>query len=136
MDRSFWARRMPVRRDGGKIRLYLRQIPQGMANLHQIALFVSQITALTRKPTQYPARERRLKLVQVLRFNSIPRITGGSFMTTIYNSPIFGYSRQKASFSKMNAICFMAARLCDRDYTALTQAGDGFVLRPLMICKA
>jgi len=38
-------------------------------------------------------------------------------MTTTYNGPIFGYSQQKASFSKMNAICFMAAKLCDRDYT-------------------
>jgi hypothetical protein len=91
-----------------KIRLYLRQIPQGMANLHQTAFFVSQITALTRKPAQYPARERKLKLAQVLRFNSILRITHGGFMTTTYNDPIFGYSQQKASFSKMNAICFMA----------------------------
>jgi hypothetical protein len=46
-----------------------------MANLHRAAVFVSQITALTRKPAQYPAQQRKLKIVQVLAFNFILEIT-------------------------------------------------------------
>jgi hypothetical protein len=49
-----------------KIRLYLQQILSGMANLHRTAVFVSQITALTRKLAQYRAQQRKLKIVQVL----------------------------------------------------------------------
>jgi hypothetical protein len=46
-----------------KFRLYLQQIPWGMANLHRTAVFVSQITALTRKPAQDPAQQRKRKIV-------------------------------------------------------------------------
>jgi hypothetical protein len=46
-----------------KFRLYLQQIPWGMANLHRTAVFVSQITALTRKPAQDGAEKRKLKLM-------------------------------------------------------------------------
>jgi hypothetical protein len=54
-----------------KIQLYLPQIPSGMANLHRTAVFVSEITALTPKPEQYPAQKRKLKIAKVLTRKSI-----------------------------------------------------------------
>jgi hypothetical protein len=80
-----------------KYRLYLQQILSGMANLHRAAVFVSQITALTRKPAQYPAQQRKLKIVQVLAFNYILGITQGNFPMTIGSDSIFEYSTIKTS---------------------------------------
>jgi hypothetical protein len=62
-----------------KFRLYLPQIPWGMANLHRTAGFVSQITALTRKPEQYPAQMRKLKMVQVVLLNSVLGVAERNF---------------------------------------------------------
>ena len=127
--------------DGGKaellkFRLYLPQIPPGMANLHRTAVFVSEITALTRKLTQYRAQKRKLKIVKVFEFNSILVITQGDFVIMSSRYSIFRYSRPENAIFKTARNLFHRLWLCDRDYTALTQAGDGFALHPLMICKA
>jgi hypothetical protein len=50
-----------------------------MANLYRTAVFVSQITALTRKPEQYPAQMRKLKMVQVVLLNSVLGVAERNF---------------------------------------------------------
>lgn len=127
--------------DGGKaelhkFRLYLQQIPPGMANLHRTAVFVSEITALTRKLTQYRAQKRKLKIVKVFEFNSILLITQRDFVIMSSRNSIFRYSRSKNPLFKNERNLFHGGWLCDPHYTALTQAGDGFAMHPLMICKA
>src|ERR1700753_171341 len=87
-----------------------------MANLHRAAVFVSQITALTRKLAQYPARERKLKIDQVLGFNSILGFTQGNFMAMIDRASIFRYSVGKVpSFLNWTQIVSLL-RLCDPHY--------------------
>jgi len=89
------------RTEGWKFRLYLQQILAGMANLHRIAVFVSQITALTRKSAQDPAQQRKRKIVQVLKFNSILRIAQGNFLMTTESDSIVEYSMIKTSVFKI-----------------------------------
>jgi hypothetical protein len=89
-----------------KIRLYLRQIPQGMANLHQTAFFVSQITALTRNLAQVPAQQRKRKIVQVFKLNSILGITQGDFPVTTESDSIVEYSMRKTSIFKIGRKLF------------------------------
>jgi hypothetical protein len=89
-----------------KHRLYLQQIPWGMANLHRTAVFVSQITALTRKPAQYPAQQRKRKIVQVLEFNSILGNTQGNFVMRLKSDSINEYSAIKTSVFKIGRKLF------------------------------
>ena len=89
-----------------KFRLYLQQIPWGMANLHRTAVFVSQITALTRKPAQDPAQQRKRKIVQVLAFNSILGITLENFVPVPDSYSIFIYSEPKTSVFKIGRKLF------------------------------
>jgi hypothetical protein len=89
-----------------KFRLYLQQIPWGMANLHRTAVFVSQITALTQKPAQYPAQQRKRKIVQVLKFNSILGNTQGNFVMRLKSDSINEYSAIKTSVFKIGRKLF------------------------------
>ena len=96
----FCARRMLVKTEVHKFRLYLQQILAGMANLHRTAVFVSQITALTRNLAQGPAQQRKRKIVQALMSNSILGITSGNFQTMIGSDSIFEHSIRKTSVFK------------------------------------
>ena len=127
---------MAAKRKLHKFRLYLQQIPPGMANLHRIAVFVSEITALTRKLAQYRTQKRKPKIVKVFALNFILGITRGNLAVTPKRKFLFRYPRSENSIFKIARKFFHDGWLCDPHYTANTQARDGFALHPLMICKA
>jgi hypothetical protein len=65
------------------------------------AFFVSQITALTRKLTQYPAQKRRLKLAKVLAIVSVLEVAMEDLQVMSDRNFIFEYSAEKTALFKI-----------------------------------